>query len=90
MTIFRYLLLMALCAVGTATILMEIALAIDGEIKSFALMLLIILSSIITVWIVPYFDEKTTKGDKPEKPVKEKAIKVDDTEDDDYYNSLGL
>lgn len=57
MTIFRYLLLMALCAVGTATILMEIALAIDGEIKSFALMLLIILSSIITVWIVPDMDK---------------------------------
>lgn len=63
MTIIRYLLLMALCAVGAATILMEIALAVDGEIKSFALMLLIILSSIITVWIVPYYDEKTTKGD---------------------------
>ena len=65
MTIFRYLLLMALCAVGTATILMEIALAVDGEITAFTQILLLILSSIITVWIVPYFDEKTTKGDKP-------------------------
>lgn len=65
MTIFRYLLLMALSAVGTATILMEIALAVDGEITAFTQILLLILSSIITVWIVPYFDEKTTKGDKP-------------------------
>ena len=65
MTIFRYLLLMALCAVGAATILMEIALAVDGEITAFTQILLLILSSIITVWIVPYFDEKTNKGDKP-------------------------
>lgn len=65
MTIFRYLLLMALCSVGAATILMEIALAVDGEITVFTQILLLILSSIITVWIVPYFDEKTTKGDKP-------------------------
>ena len=65
MTIFRYLLLMALCAVGATTILIEIALAVDGEITVFTQLLLLILSSIITVWIVPYFDEKTNKGDKP-------------------------
>ena len=64
MTIFRYLLLMCLCAVGTATILMEIALAVDGEITAFTELLLIILGSIITLWILPDMDKEPTKGDE--------------------------
>ena len=56
---------MALCAVGAATILMEIALAVDGEITAFTQILLLILSSIITVWIVPDMDKESTKEDKP-------------------------
>lgn len=65
MTIFRYLLLMALCAVGTATILMEIALAVDGEVTAFTQILLLILSSIITLWVIPDMDKEPTKGDEP-------------------------
>ena len=65
MTIFRYLLLMALCAVGAATILMEIALAVDGEITAFTQILLLILSSIITLWVIPDMDKEPIKGDKP-------------------------
>ena len=65
MTIFRYLLLMALCAVGAATILMEIALAVDGETTAFTELLLIILGSIITLWIIPDMDKDPTKGDEP-------------------------
>lgn len=52
MNLLRYLLLMCLCAVGTATILMEIALTVDGEITAFTQILLLILSSIITLWFI--------------------------------------
>ena len=55
---------MCLCAVGTATILMEIALAVDGEITAFTELLLIILGSIITLWILPDMDKEPTKGDE--------------------------
>lgn len=65
MTIFRYLLLIALCAVGAATILMEIALAVDGEITAFTQILLLTLSSIITLWVIPDMDKEPTKGDEP-------------------------
>lgn len=65
MTLLRYLLLMVLCAVGAGTILMEIALAVDGETTAFTELLLIILGSIITLWIIPDMDKEPTKGDEP-------------------------
>ena len=43
---------------------MEIALAVDGEITAFTELLLIILGSIITVWIVPDMDKEPTKGEE--------------------------
>lgn len=69
---------------GLVLFFVSIAKAIDGTLGIFSVGMSALVGVCITIWV--HSDTK----EKPEKPVKEKAIKVDDTEDDDYYNSLGL
>lgn len=71
-------------AVGLALFFVAIAKGIDGTLGIFSVGMSVLAGVCITIWV--HSDTK----EKPEKPVKEKEIKVDDTEDDDYYNSLGL
>lgn len=71
-------------AVGLALFFVAIASGVDGTLGIFSVGMSVLASVCITIWV--HSDTK----EKPEKPVKEKTIKVDDTEDDDYYNSLGL
>ena len=71
-------------AVGLAIFFTMFAISIDGTLGIFSVGMSVLAGVSITIWV--HSDAK----EKPEKPVKEKAVKVDDTEDDDYYNSLGL
>lgn len=71
-------------AVGLALFFVAIASGVDGTLGIFSVGMSVLASFCITIWV--HSDTK----EKPEKPVKEKTIKVDDTEDDDYYNDMGL
>lgn len=69
---------------GLTSFFVAIASGVDGTLGIFSVGMSVLAGICITIWV--HSDTK----EKPEKPVKEKAIKVDDTEDDDYYNSPGL
>lgn len=71
-------------ALGLAIFFTMFAISIDGTLGIFSVGMSVLAGVCITIWV--HSDTK----EKPEKPVKEKEIKVDDTEDDDYYNDLGL
>ena len=71
-------------AVGLALFFVGIAIGIDGTLGIFSVGMSGLASVCITIWV----HSDTDKA--PAKATKEKEVKVDDTEDDDYYNDLGL
>ena len=71
-------------AVGLALFFVAIASGVDGTLGIFSVGMSVLAGTCITIWV--HSDTK----EAPAKATKEKEIKVDDTEDDDYYNSLGL
>ena len=71
-------------AVGLAIFFTMFAISIDGTLGIFSVGMSVLASVCITIWV----HSNTDKA--PAKATKENEIKVDDTEDDDYYNDLGL
>ena len=71
-------------ALGLAIFFTMIAISIDGTLGIFSVGMSVLAGTCITIWV--HSDTK----EEPAKATKEKEVKVDDTEDDDYYNSLGL
>ena len=71
-------------AVGLASFLVMIAKGIDGTLGIISVGMSALAGVCITIWV--HSDTKAA----PAKVTKENKVKVDDTEDDDYYNSLGL
>ena len=71
-------------AVGLALFFVAIATGVDGTLGIFSVGMSVLASVCITIWV----HSDTDKA--PVKATKENEVKVDDTEDDDYYNSLGL
>lgn len=69
---------------GLALFFVAIAKGIDGTLGIFSVGMSMLASACITIWV--HSDTK----EAPAKSTKENEVKVDDTEDDDYYNSLGL
>lgn len=61
--------------IGTFTLLFLMAGYIDEEVTDFSFIIIFVVSFFVAFWLVP---------------AKEKTIKVEDTEDDDYYNDMGL
>lgn len=70
--------------VGLALFFVSIAKGIDGTLGIFSVGMSVLAGTCITIWV----HSDTDKA--PAKATKENEVKVDDTEDDDYYNDLGL
>ena len=73
--------------IGTFTLLATMAVCCDEEITVFSFLIIFVVSFFVAFWLVP---ETENYKEVPAKATKENEVKVDDTEDDDYYNSLGL
>ena len=71
-------------ALGLAIFFTMFAISIDGTLGIFSVGMSVLARVCITIWV----HSDTDKA--PAKATKENEVKVDDTEDDDYYNSLGL
>ena len=71
-------------ALGLAIFFTMFAISIDGTLGIFSVGMSVLAGTCITIWV----HSDTDKA--PAKATKENEVKVDDTEDDDYYNSLGL
>lgn len=71
-------------AVGLAIFFTMLAISIDGTLGIFSVGMSVLAGTCITIWV--HSDTK----EAPARVTKENEVKVDDTEDDDYYNSLGL
>ena len=71
-------------ALGLAIFFTMFAISIDGTLGIFSVGMSVLAGTCITVWV----HSDTDKA--PAKATKENEVKVDDTEDDDYYNDLGL
>lgn len=71
-------------AVGLALFFVAIASGVDETLGIFSVGMSVLAGACITIWV--HSDTK----EEPAKTTKENVVKVDDTEDDDYYNSPGL
>lgn len=71
-------------ALGLAIFFTMFAISIDGTLGIFSVGMSVLAGTCITIWV----HSDTDKA--PAKATKENEVKVDDTEDDDYYNDLGL
>ena len=71
-------------ALGLAIFFTMFAISIDGTLGIFSVCMSVLAGVCITIWV----HSDTDKA--PAKAIKENEVKVDDTEDDDYYNDLGL
>lgn len=70
--------------VGLTLFFVAIAKGVDGTLGIFSVCMSGLAGVCITIWV----HSDTDKA--PAKATKENEVKVDDTEDDDYYNDLGL